>query len=110
MSNLFHSLTFFIEFYDASKKSKKENSKNFINFVPTTHFSPFNNLTNGLSLQQHQNSTTRPFIVPLINETANHIDSLTLNESRYPVYMDPLNETTRYPVNIYSSIIILYER
>ena len=88
---------------------KKKTKTNFINFVPTTHFSPFNNLTNDLSLltlQQHQNTTTRPFTGPLINETANHIDSY---EARYPVYMDPLNETTRNPVNIYSSIIILYE-
>ena len=93
------------------QKNQNKNTKpTFINFVPTTHFSPFNNLTN--DLQQHQNSTTRPFTDPLINETANHIDSLTLNEARYPVYMNPLNETTRYPVNIYSSIIIviLYER
>ena len=81
---------------------KKKTKTNFINFVPTTHFSPaFNNLTNDLSLL----TTTRPFTDPLINETANHIEY----EARYPGYMDPLNETRRYPVNIYSSIIILYE-
>ena len=88
---------------------KKKTKTNFINFVPTTRFSPaFNNLTNDLSLQtlqQHQNTTTQPFTDLLINEMANHIEY----EARYPGYMDPLNETTRYPVNIYSSIIILYE-
>ncbi|CAB4476959.1 uncharacterized protein OCT59_012180 [Rhizophagus irregularis] len=55
---------------------------------------------NNLSLQQHQNSTTRPFAE---NETINHIDPLTPNEIRYPVYMDPLNDTTRYPITLQPS-------
>ncbi|GBC15537.2 hypothetical protein GLOIN_2v1088818 [Rhizophagus irregularis DAOM 181602=DAOM 197198] len=79
---------------------KKRTKTTFKNFVPTTHFSPFNNLTNNLSLQQHQNSTTLPFAE---NETINHIDPLTPNEVRYPVYMDPLNNTTRYPITLQPS-------
>ncbi|CAB4426923.1 unnamed protein product [Rhizophagus irregularis] len=79
---------------------KKRTKTTFKNFVPTTHFSPFNNLTNNLSLQQHQNSTTLPFAE---NETINHIDPLTPNEVRYPVYMDPLNDTTRYPITLQPS-------
>ncbi|CAB4435283.1 unnamed protein product [Rhizophagus irregularis] len=79
---------------------KKRTKTTFKKFVPTTHFSPFNNLTNNLSLQQHQNSTTLPFAE---NETINHIDPLTPNEVRYPVYMDPLNDTTRYPITLQPS-------
>ncbi|CAG8691925.1 10113_t:CDS:2, partial [Funneliformis caledonium] len=65
--------------------------------------------SNNSSLQQHKHSTTQPFADPLINETANNIDSLTLNEARYPTYMDPLHETARYPITSQPSLITYHE-
>lgn len=86
------------------KKKPKTTSKSL---APNTHFPPFNNLTNNLSLQ-YQHSATQLFTDSL-TETAKH-DTDPLNKIRYPaVYMDPSNETImRYPVSIYSFIAILY--
>jgi hypothetical protein len=73
---------------------------------PATHTSPFTNLTNNLSSQQHQYSATQLFASDPLNEIAKHTDPL--NETRYSVYMDDPLSKTRYPVNINSFIIILY--
>jgi hypothetical protein len=74
------------------KKKSKTASKTS---ASDNYFSPFTNLTNSLSLQQHhQYSTTQQLFTDPLIETEKHID--LLNEIRYPVYMDPLNETTRF--------------
>ncbi|CAG8683313.1 3250_t:CDS:10, partial [Funneliformis mosseae] len=40
---------------------------------------------------------------------ANNIDSITLNEARYPTHMDPLHETARYPITSQPSLITYHE-
>ena len=75
--------------------------------APATDFPPFTNLTNNLSLQQHQYSAMPLFMDPL-NEASKHND--LINETRYPVYTSPLNETTRYPVTIIYFFALISKR
>jgi hypothetical protein len=90
------SLSLSYSFYQFLIMPQKKKSKT----ASKTSASPFTNLTYNLSLQQHhQYSATQQLFTDSLTETEKRIDPL--NEIRYPVYMDPLNEPKSYLINSY---------